>query len=224
MYGVVVIFFFSFFFFSSRRRHTRLRRDWSSDVCSSDLRSFPALSKNQLPDRIPAFFGRKDVVLEVMGRSWEGGGPICLYGENGSGKTSLAVDLAHQLAPKYPDAQFYIDFKVGGDKPLPVSKAMGHVLRAFFPKEPLPSDPAEMAQQYGAALKGKRVLMVLENVSKLSQIKRLMLGKSSLVIFTSGNKISIPGSYAKDRKSTRLNSSHVVISYAVFCLKKKKKN
>src|SRR5207302_2131784 len=27
-----------------------------------------------------------------------------------------------------------------------------------------------------------------------------------------------------DRKSTRLNSSHVKISYAVFCLKKKKKN
>ena len=25
------------FFFSSRRRHTRLVRDWSSDVCSSDL-------------------------------------------------------------------------------------------------------------------------------------------------------------------------------------------
>src|SRR5207249_5644642 len=28
-----------FFFFSSRRRHTRSKRDWSSDVCSSDLRS-----------------------------------------------------------------------------------------------------------------------------------------------------------------------------------------
>src|SRR2546426_7448792 len=28
---------------------------------------------------------------------------------------------------------------------------------------------------------------------------------------------------ARDRKSTRLNSSHLVISYAVFCLKKKKK-
>src|SRR5438874_4200819 len=28
----------------------------------------------------------------------------------------------------------------------------------------------------------------------------------------------------QDRKSTRLNSSHVEISYAVFCLKKKKKN
>src|SRR5256885_4897893 len=29
--------------------------------------------------------------------------------------------------------------------------------------------------------------------------------------------------YSRDRKSTRLNSSHLVISYAVFCLKKKKK-
>src|SRR5256885_10068772 len=29
---------------------------------------------------------------------------------------------------------------------------------------------------------------------------------------------------ARDRKSTRLNSSHLVISYAVFCLKKKKHN
>src|SRR5699024_11908059 len=28
---------FCFFFFSSRRRHTRSKRDWSSDVCSSDL-------------------------------------------------------------------------------------------------------------------------------------------------------------------------------------------
>src|SRR5258708_12322157 len=28
----------------------------------------------------------------------------------------------------------------------------------------------------------------------------------------------------RDRKSTRLNSSHQIISYAVFCLKKKKKN
>src|SRR5690625_5913672 len=31
-----------------------------------------------------------------------------------------------------------------------------------------------------------------------------------------------PTSMSEDRKSTRLNSSHVAISYAVFCLKKKK--
>src|SRR6266511_1646457 len=31
------MFIIFFFFFSSRRRHTRFSRDWSSDVCSSDL-------------------------------------------------------------------------------------------------------------------------------------------------------------------------------------------
>src|SRR3712207_767310 len=31
---------FMFFFFSSRRRHTRYWRDWSSDVCSSDLADY----------------------------------------------------------------------------------------------------------------------------------------------------------------------------------------
>src|SRR3712207_7184935 len=32
-----LVFYLFFFFFSSRRRHTRYWRDWSSDVCSSDL-------------------------------------------------------------------------------------------------------------------------------------------------------------------------------------------
>src|SRR5690625_6255821 len=36
----------------------------------------------------------------------------------------------------------------------------------------------------------------------------------------SGRRCAEPG--RRDRKSTRLNSSHVAISYAVFCLKKKK--
>src|SRR5699024_5335503 len=31
------VYWFAYFFFSSRRRHTRSKRDWSSDVCSSDL-------------------------------------------------------------------------------------------------------------------------------------------------------------------------------------------
>src|SRR5256885_2551845 len=45
----------------------------------------------------------------------------------------------------------------------------------------------------------------------------LVLCAESLDLRTSG-----PRSTATDRKSTRLNSSHLVISYAVFCLKKKK--
>src|SRR5207245_4188122 len=41
--------FFFFFFFSSRRRHTRCYRDWSSDVCSSDLSTSPCGSWPVIP-------------------------------------------------------------------------------------------------------------------------------------------------------------------------------
>src|SRR3712207_3329848 len=48
-----------FFFFSSRRRHTRYWRDWSSDVCSSDLDGFrrpgTTLKVNLALDRLPTF-------------------------------------------------------------------------------------------------------------------------------------------------------------------------
>src|SRR5438093_2243452 len=41
------------FFFSSRRRHTRLVSDWSSDVCSSDLRSLAECSDDLSPSSTP---------------------------------------------------------------------------------------------------------------------------------------------------------------------------
>src|SRR6185295_8010865 len=45
------IFVFIFFFFSSRRRHTRYWRDWSSDVCSSDLDYDVLVVDRMLPKR-----------------------------------------------------------------------------------------------------------------------------------------------------------------------------
>src|SRR5207249_9058842 len=46
--GAVSIFIF---FFSSRRRHTRSKRDWSSDVCSSDLTMYLGLDGTGVPMR-----------------------------------------------------------------------------------------------------------------------------------------------------------------------------
>ena len=48
-----------------------------------------------------------------------------------------------------------------------------------------------------------------------------LLREMNEVELTSSNFTSAVG--IQDRKSTRLNSSHLVISYAVFCLKKKNK-
>src|SRR5438105_11052270 len=63
-----------FFFFSSRRRHTRSTRDWSSDVCSSDLTSKPA--------RLSAL---QRMLLETQRKG---------------GTSLLLVDEAHLLTPE----------------------------------------------------------------------------------------------------------------------------
>src|SRR2546428_5857070 len=50
MYVCAICFYcYFFFFFSSRRRHTRSDRDWSSDVCSSDLN---AIARTRAPSTV----------------------------------------------------------------------------------------------------------------------------------------------------------------------------
>src|SRR3989449_9019359 len=54
-----------YFFFSSRRRHTRCSRDWSSDVCSSDLSSLAEMGAVILPP-MPAFYARPKDIDDVV--------------------------------------------------------------------------------------------------------------------------------------------------------------
>src|SRR5699024_11226154 len=119
------------FFFSSRRRHTRSKRDWSSDVCSSDLAS-PSIPNILLvkPNGSAYGMGRLSVYIPTTG---------CITEE-----TMLSVNAMSPSCVK--------------DSPRDFSKI--------------------------------------------------------------GNIAGITA--CRDRKSTRLNSSHVSISYAVFCLKKKR--
>src|SRR5439155_10581626 len=88
-----------------------------------------------------------------------------------------------------------------------------------------------------AALAG-RVHRVVERGPQISRETRLVLaftggsvmglgavlarGCTSGQALTGGALLSVGSWCTQDRKSTRLNSSHVAISYAVFCLKKKK--
>src|SRR3989454_4640290 len=68
--------------------------------------------------------------------------------------------------------------------------------------------------------KGDRVAVLLPNRPEWL-VAALAIGKLG-AITVGVSTFSAPREIA-DRKSTRLNSSHLVISYAVFCLKKKKR-
>src|SRR5690625_6514652 len=52
-----------FFFFSSRRRHTRWPRDWSSDVCSSDLCNRGALFGFSTEERAAIARAAEDIAI-----------------------------------------------------------------------------------------------------------------------------------------------------------------
>src|SRR3712207_7570466 len=58
------------FFFSSRRRHTRYWRDWSSDVCSSDLHGVEALLDREVLVDLGELLG-----LDLLDGDGELGGP-----------------------------------------------------------------------------------------------------------------------------------------------------
>src|SRR2546422_7626724 len=101
-----------FFFFSSRRRHTRCSRDWSSDVCSSDL--FVIVDDDQIcgggtifggvyTDRIVAkskniFWVEGKITAEARAaRTGHRGAVVWLTGLSGAGKSTIAVALEREL-------------------------------------------------------------------------------------------------------------------------------
>src|SRR5690554_4449285 len=94
---------FIVFFFSSRRRHTRCGRDWSSDVCSSDLtfKGMPGLLADALPDR----YG-KDLInawLARQGRPDDSLNPVellCFIGRRGMGALEFEPVMGKE-SPSY---------------------------------------------------------------------------------------------------------------------------
>src|SRR5258707_3446280 len=113
----------SFFFFSSRRRHTRYWRDWSSDVCSSDLAYngvHPRLmeaNQNQKRDEWMSGLDKMEslkpriVVAGHKNMKNDDDGPrvigqtrqYILDFQEVAGKTTTAKELYDQMLARYPE-------------------------------------------------------------------------------------------------------------------------
>src|SRR3712207_8104985 len=65
-----------------------------------------------------------------------------------------------------------------------------------------------------------RLLVILDDAARPGAVRALVEGVEELAQAEQADR---DGNEVEDRKSTRLNSSHANISYAVFCLKKKMK-
>src|SRR3712207_1393843 len=128
------------------------------------------------------------------------------------GTTLVGADAGVLLDPAHALDEDLLQLRVGGDHP-----SLGALVLAGQHH-----DGVALLDLHRRRL-GRRVLLASHghNTSGASEMIRMKrLSRSSR---PTGPKMRVPRGSPLDRKSTRLNSSHANISYAVFCLKKKKK-
>ncbi len=153
----------------------------------------------QLPPPPADFTGRAAELAELRAAIEKGGVHISgLQGQGGVGKTALALKLAAELAPNYPDAQIYLDLKGVSEKPLTAAEAMSHVLRTFHPEAKLPEKEEDLRAQYLSVLHTKRALLLMDNAKDASQVKLLMPPEGCALLVTSRQHFALPGLRAKN--------------------------
>src|SRR3712207_5103105 len=251
------------FFFSSRRRHTRYWRDWSSDVCSSDLTEYGILNAMTNDG-----YGLKKSPYETY-MAGENNEKSLLMGYNDRDGDLFMVDGGKVNADNYVEKlkeMYPIDYKkivdlypAKNDEDAKENLAKiytagtfgyGHevwsnlaskrvpVYRYLFTKSNKTVGSNHTGELYYAYGSIDQAPYLFDESDR--ELGRIMMGYwinfaktgnpngKGLVrwdeydgtrVMEFGRNVKMIEDTFKDRKSTRLNSSHANISYAVFCLK-----
>ncbi|GII61331.1 SARP family transcriptional regulator [Sphaerisporangium krabiense] len=147
----------------------------------------------QLPLLPADFTGRSAESSTLVAALTTGSAPMVqiVTGRAGTGKSALAVHVAHQVASAFPDGQLYAELRGMSDAPADTGEVLGRFLRALGvdPAE-LPAATAERAELYRGLMAGRRVLVVLDDAAGESQVRPLLPGGSGGgVLITSRNRL-----------------------------------
>src|SRR5713101_8408444 len=223
-----------FFFFSSRRRHTRLTCDWSSDVCSSDLGARIAVDwgrgDQQGKEKVHAREtprGRRARPRALGGVRLPGREPFRGRAVPAHRAAAPARDRAADRPGQAGWAQAAAPRRPGRGRDYPRRGGQ----RALHPgaRRAIHRDRGGRGRPpRGAAHGARHRSRAGGGRARAAPHQPWRGGAGPLGVDRSRRARAGPGrwpggSRPGDRKSTRLNSSHMSISYAVFCLKKKKK-
>ncbi|WP_344870528.1 AfsR/SARP family transcriptional regulator [Allokutzneria multivorans] len=146
----------------------------------------------ELPAGTTVLTGRERE-LERLAEVFSGPAPLAVVsGQAGIGKTALAVHFGHSIADRFPDGQLFVDLRGHGElPPMAPAEAMGRFLRALgVEPESVPADPDEASAALRSRLKGRRVLLVLDNAGDAEQVRPVLPGETGCgVLVTSRSSL-----------------------------------
>ncbi|MDQ7804779.1 BTAD domain-containing putative transcriptional regulator [Amycolatopsis sp. A133] len=128
----------------------------------------------QLPADLPDFTGREEYVRELAGLLGAGPAPVVLTGAPGTGKTALAMHVAHGLADRFPDGQLYVDL-AGTGAPRDPAEVLADFLHALgVTGNTVPAGLGQRAALFRSRLAGRRMLLVLDDTATAAQVRPLL--------------------------------------------------
>ncbi|GLW05823.1 hypothetical protein Misp01_09530 [Microtetraspora sp. NBRC 13810] len=147
---------------------------------------------SMLPRDLADFTGREQQIGDILDAFEEGrlNPPVVLYGPAGSGKTSLAVHVAHRLRTGFRDGQLFVALRDASGAERTTAEIVAEVLRLTGFGVELPESPEERVATYRAWLAERRFLLVLDDAATPAQVRSLIPGTgNSGVIVTSRRRL-----------------------------------
>ncbi|MGW5970141.1 ATP-binding protein [Streptomyces sp. NPDC055186] len=162
-------------------------------------RSFPP--PRQLPYGVPGFVNRVHelTVLDTLHpqpaaeREDAPAVVTAITGGPGVGKTALALHWAHRVRRRFVDGDLYIDMRgYNSGNALGPAQALTSFLRGLgVEADRIPIDEQECAALFRSMVYGKKILILIDNVSSVKQIRQVIpASRSSLVLITSRSRLS----------------------------------
>jgi transcriptional regulator with XRE-family HTH domain len=150
----------------------------------------------QLPAASPLFTGRARELAQIERASDPATlAIITIDGMAGVGKTAFICEVAHRVAPRYPDGQIHLDLQGSavGTGPVDPATALGRILRSIgVPDERVPAHVDDRAALYRGELADRRVLVVLDDAATEAQVAPLLPATPGcLVLITSRRRLTV---------------------------------
>ena len=118
---------------------------------------------------------------------------VVITGSAGVGKTALALHWSHHIRDQFPDGELYANLRGYDDGPaVTADVVLDRFLRDLGVDPPsIPADPDGRAGLFRSLIAGRRVLVLLDNVADIGQVRPLIPGRSGpFVVITSRNQLA----------------------------------